>query len=214
MALLICPECGNHVSDKATACLNCGYPISEILAMKEAEEKEKADREKEQKQQARAKRIKAVGVIGVICTVLAIVIVIACQPDKSGLFNGIKWNSPLKIVESKYPDGSEKAGDEEGETSYSVFIEEYESIEGLSALAIFYFKDDSLYEVSLVVLSDDDVLPYYKAVQQIKHRFDELYGDSLGSGSTIYWETSKSTVSLWNYNSLISVTYRDINYSE
>ncbi|MBR5375713.1 MAG: zinc-ribbon domain-containing protein [Lachnospiraceae bacterium] len=30
MALIVCPECGRKVSDKAAACPQCGYPISEI----------------------------------------------------------------------------------------------------------------------------------------------------------------------------------------
>ena len=28
MALLNCPECGKEVSDKATSCINCGYPMT------------------------------------------------------------------------------------------------------------------------------------------------------------------------------------------
>ena len=36
MSLIVCPECGNEVSDKAKACPNCGYPIpqSEIVEEK------------------------------------------------------------------------------------------------------------------------------------------------------------------------------------
>lgn len=30
MALIKCPECGKEVSDKATACINCGFPLSNI----------------------------------------------------------------------------------------------------------------------------------------------------------------------------------------
>lgn len=30
MALINCPECGRKVSDKADACMNCGFPIQEI----------------------------------------------------------------------------------------------------------------------------------------------------------------------------------------
>ncbi|MBR2343197.1 MAG: zinc ribbon domain-containing protein [Clostridia bacterium] len=30
MALIKCPECGKEVSDKASACIHCGYPISNI----------------------------------------------------------------------------------------------------------------------------------------------------------------------------------------
>ncbi len=30
MALIKCPECGKEVSDKASACINCGFPLSDI----------------------------------------------------------------------------------------------------------------------------------------------------------------------------------------
>ena len=32
MALMICPECGGQVSDKAHTCPHCGYPIEELMA--------------------------------------------------------------------------------------------------------------------------------------------------------------------------------------
>lgn len=28
MALIKCPECGKQISDKATVCIGCGYPIN------------------------------------------------------------------------------------------------------------------------------------------------------------------------------------------
>lgn len=31
MALIMCPECGKEISDKANACIHCGYPISEYI---------------------------------------------------------------------------------------------------------------------------------------------------------------------------------------
>ena len=30
MALIKCPECGQSVSDKATACIHCGFPLDKI----------------------------------------------------------------------------------------------------------------------------------------------------------------------------------------
>ena len=30
MALIKCPECGGQVSDKAPACIHCGYPLQEM----------------------------------------------------------------------------------------------------------------------------------------------------------------------------------------
>ena len=38
MALIKCPECGKEISDKATNCIHCGYPLSLLSS-------EKADRE-------------------------------------------------------------------------------------------------------------------------------------------------------------------------
>lgn len=35
MALIKCPECGREISDKAKACIHCGYPIAEIADMQE-----------------------------------------------------------------------------------------------------------------------------------------------------------------------------------
>lgn len=34
MALIKCPECGKEISDKAPACIHCGYPIGEELGDK------------------------------------------------------------------------------------------------------------------------------------------------------------------------------------
>ena len=41
MALITCPECGKEFSDKAAACPNCAYPITEILKSQKATENEK-----------------------------------------------------------------------------------------------------------------------------------------------------------------------------
>lgn len=32
MALIHCPECGKEISDKAPACIHCGYPLSPTLS--------------------------------------------------------------------------------------------------------------------------------------------------------------------------------------
>ena len=34
MALIKCPDCGNEVSDKAKACIHCGYPIEDMQPQK------------------------------------------------------------------------------------------------------------------------------------------------------------------------------------
>lgn len=39
MALIKCEECGKEISDKAKTCINCGYPVGEIKAREENENK-------------------------------------------------------------------------------------------------------------------------------------------------------------------------------
>lgn len=46
MALIKCPECGKEISDKASVCINCGYPISEYVE----EEQKKNEQLKEQQE--------------------------------------------------------------------------------------------------------------------------------------------------------------------
>lgn len=31
MALIKCPECGKEISDKASSCINCGFPLSQMI---------------------------------------------------------------------------------------------------------------------------------------------------------------------------------------
>lgn len=31
MALIVCPECGNNISDKADKCIHCGFPLKEHM---------------------------------------------------------------------------------------------------------------------------------------------------------------------------------------
>jgi len=34
MALIQCPECGKEISDKATVCINCGFPLNNSVPIK------------------------------------------------------------------------------------------------------------------------------------------------------------------------------------
>ena len=49
MALIICPECGRSVSDKAQFCIGCGFPIKEHLKQEIEEKIELATSDKENK---------------------------------------------------------------------------------------------------------------------------------------------------------------------
>lgn len=47
--LMICPECGHSVSDKAVSCPNCGYPINSLSVPQKTENKPRKPRRKHKK---------------------------------------------------------------------------------------------------------------------------------------------------------------------
>lgn len=57
MAMIKCPECGKELSDKASACPNCGCPIEDIKRQIEEKETEAAEKIKEKEAEKKAKQI-------------------------------------------------------------------------------------------------------------------------------------------------------------
>ncbi len=57
MAMIKCPECGKDMSDKATACPNCGCPIEDIKAKINEIESEKEEKERAKAEEKKAKEI-------------------------------------------------------------------------------------------------------------------------------------------------------------
>lgn len=56
MALIKCPECGKEISDKASVCVNCGYPISEYVEeLKRKEEQERIEQLRKQQEEEKKK---------------------------------------------------------------------------------------------------------------------------------------------------------------
>lgn len=56
MALIKCPECGKEISDKASICVNCGYPIFEYVEeLKREEEQKNAGQLREQQEEEKKK---------------------------------------------------------------------------------------------------------------------------------------------------------------
>ena len=52
MALIVCPECGKEVSDKAETCIHCGYPIAKETEKVIQEEKQLKEKDWKERNQA------------------------------------------------------------------------------------------------------------------------------------------------------------------
>lgn len=70
MALIKCPECGREISDKATACPGCGYPMTPAAAPEDERARLLAEaRERDKKTSIKIGILMFIG----ICIMLSIV---------------------------------------------------------------------------------------------------------------------------------------------
>lgn len=94
MALIICPECGKEISDKAILCPNCGYPIAEhfLEQRKNAKEKELLARIKPLEFQCPPSRVK-------VCVKCGKPFDIHYKPQCSCGFCGTEVDYPLQQLE-------------------------------------------------------------------------------------------------------------------
>ena len=74
MALIRCPECNREISDKATACPGCGYPLQDHT--EEVSEKERLLKEAEEKDKQFIKKAAVIMTTGVI-VMLALIFVLS-----------------------------------------------------------------------------------------------------------------------------------------
>lgn len=74
MALIRCPECNREISDKATACPGCGYPLKDNT--REISKKEQLLKEAEEKDKQFIKKAAVVMTVGVII-MLALIFILS-----------------------------------------------------------------------------------------------------------------------------------------
>ena len=96
MALIKCPECGRDISDKANACVHCGYPLSKVADNAEKKESNKELTQTVESQETllpnKAKKTvsnKTKAIIAVVCIlVLALIITICVLKSNHDKKNG------------------------------------------------------------------------------------------------------------------------------
>lgn len=217
MALVICPDCGNQISDKANCCPVCGCPKSAIVAFKE-EEQAKLEESIQKQRKDKRNRILKISVPIVVClAIVGIISFVRSRPDTSGLYHHLTWGTSVETVKQKVPDGVEsKNKNSDGETSYLKSEENFLDIEGVSALVDYSFKDDKLISIICAATPEDDSgLSDADTVKLVRNRLNELYGKyDKGGTSTYMWKTDQSNITLWTYKSIILITFENKSNSD
>lgn len=208
MALLICPECGKHVSDKAEMCPICGCPTSDIIAKAKEEELKKIKNRKR-------KLIIIGGIIVFTIVVCAIIIYTITKPDSSGYYQGIKWDSSFDALKQQIA-GESTIIDEENKSILET-VKDFNKIKGAMGLVTYNFQNEKLYEVSIMLFIDEEEtdMTYIELNKTISDSLTEIYGEGKKEGSsTKTWTTENSILKVWSYRDLLMFTYTDINYKE
>lgn len=168
MALMNCPECGKEVSDKASACPNCGYRITYL-----------------EKSSTLIKYAK----IGIICLLVVVVIIALCKAT-STVHSPFEKFSPQMTKEDIHEEFGEPIYTS---TEYDAECYGNSSFVGLyGKLFVWYKSDESIDHVYWEYdLKDGETLAdCSKQVQKIKEFFTEMYGPPSEKYGYIIWEDS------------------------
>ena len=200
MALFICPECGNRVSSSADSCINCGYPVSDII---EENRKNEAI-----KRMAIIKKIVFIGVIIVLISIVTITI-INYNKNKNLFYYSVEWGTDIDSASNqlnKYYDNCSQTDD-----SIFVSVDKYMDEDEYEAVISYRFEDGKLDTVNILISRSDNLTNvsgiYNKAIEKLT----SIYGAPTEEQSySQEWEKNKIEVSLFKYsNKLIMLTFSE-----
>lgn len=187
MALHRCPECNKQISDSATVCPECGYPVAKL------EKKDKVvDLFKNHK--------KSVLIIGGIMALIIFLAGFSIQSGKDGHFRNSQWGMTVEQVQAK----EEKAGSEdirfdEEDSELSCKDNDLSFYQGRDAVIIYSFDAYGQLDSALYYLWDnkdiDINILYNNVVAEYENKYGSDYIETPGYYETV-WLTEKSTISV------------------
>lgn len=141
-----------------------------------------------------------------VLLIMTMIFTIGCSSsykNSDGYYNGIKWDSTISDVEQKLGSNITVSDDK---TNILQIIENFEGIEGSQAWVMYYFENDLLYKITIMVsvISSKSSLTDDELSKQINNIYIKKYGE--------YSETN-SIENIWKTkNSIISINSTYIRY--
>jgi len=212
MSLLKCPECGSQVSDRSEMCPSCGYPTKDIITEQTSKEKHHLT-ESTTVDPAKTKKTLRYVLLGCIALILVIVtFLFLSQSREKGYYDGNLWGVRYEEVAKKYSENNIFSDSNDiTKGTYTLFVDKFEKIDGISAYGDFKFTNGELSSVEFLVMADNDVITDYQAAKELENYFNDLYGESeISEAQELTWTTKNSLISLWSYRSVITVNYYDL----
>lgn len=134
---------------------------------------------------------------------------VGCSLNKNnGYYNGIKWGTSIDKLKNELGDNITVSDDDE---CILQMIENYNEMDGILGSVMYYFDNDKLSEITIVIssipsksnISDEELN------QKLYKEFVNKYGKCSNSNSIEYeWKTQYSNISLSTTN---YIQYKPIN---
>ncbi len=201
MALIKCPECGNEISDKASACPSCGYPINKSNLDQSEQQNSKTITNTENNTKKTKRNIILAVVLGIL--ILVVIMVITVRLD-SGLYNGLEYGITYEELQNKCDNSLLKLDSNVcvGE------IEDFYGIKGVKGIEYYEFDGAGKLGGIVIMLSSDDYSG--KELEAIViDAFSKKYGKPSDTSNGGKWETKKSTItaSYASYSGFVNVKF-------
>lgn len=206
MALIKCNECGANVSEKSSACMKCGNPMSEILREM-----------KIQKQKKQKKIIFSCITIFLLLVIIAVGVFIyfKIRSSKNPFYLDMDWDSSyesvLEKLKNQYPDETTIIENKD-EGNIIVSEHDYLDAKGVDGLISYNFTEDKFTRVMIVITLEDEAEGQDgELIKQYESILTRMYGtkdEKQGDFEEAAWTRDGFSVNITNLiEGLISIEF-------
>jgi len=195
---MICDKCGANVPDGYEFCMKCGTKIktSQVVPVEASLEEAAPEKRKITKKEL----IPVITVAVVIIALVAIMLGMKGGSEKNGYFANIPWGTDIETVQ-RMIDKTYKCESLIGKDKNTVIatIENYDGMQGVSALLLLTCEDNSTLNEVSVLFSAEDGSKYTseKIAAELVKKYNGLFGKAdTSSGYSKKWMTKNSTIEL------------------
>lgn len=198
MALIKCTECGSKVSTKASACPKCGCPVDIFLEVFIKKRKVKFK-----------KTGASIAATAIFMIIFSLGIKSFEQSNADGYYENTMWGMTVEQVQKTIKGNLTLSKDN---LSATEIIDDYDNVEGVEALVLYDFVENSLQKVSIYLTnSGESSYTDSRLIERYEKKFNESYEKKNEDDIGTYWKADKSNLELISLSEgLIVITYEDM----